>query len=126
VRSRLLKQLTENKRWELLVEIALYEQDADRALKLLKNLSTYQQASVKPKIAQISEPKVAIAIYEELVQAMIERKNRSAYQEAIQYLQAIRKLQKLPKTSKAWKQYIQGIREQYPKLKALHEELDRL
>jgi uncharacterized Zn finger protein len=126
VRSRLLKQLTENKRWNTLMEIAIYEQDAERALKLLKHLPTSQQSSVKLRIAQISEPKGAIALYEELMQMAIERKNRSAYQEAIQYLQSIQKLQKLPKTSKNWKQYIQHIRDQYPTLKALHSELDRL
>jgi uncharacterized Zn finger protein len=126
VRSRVLKQLTENKRWELLVEIAIDEQDADRALKLLKNLPAYQQTQSKLKIAQISEPKVAIAIYEELMQTTIGRKNGSAYQEAIRYLQAIQKLQKLPKTSKVWKQYVRDIREQYPTLRALHRELDRL
>jgi hypothetical protein len=126
VRSRLLKQLTERKQWQLLVEIAIHEQDGSQALKLLKNLPTHQQPKFKLAIAQVSEPTVAIAIYEELVHTTIQRKHRSAYQEAIQYLQSIQKLQKLPKTSKDWKQYIQRIRDQYPTLKALHSELDRL
>lgn len=126
VRSRVLKQLAEHKQWNLLVEIAIDERDADRALKLLKHLPAYEQTPLKVKIARISEPEVAIAIYEELVQMMIQRKQRSAYQEAAQYLQSIQKLRKLSKTSKVWKQYIQRIREQYPTLRALHQELDRL
>jgi uncharacterized Zn finger protein len=126
VRSRLLKQLTEKKRWDLLVEIAIAEKDADRALELAKNLPTYQRTPLKLKIAKISESKTAIAIYEELVQIAIARKNRSAYQEATRYLQSIQKLRKLTKTSKEWKQYIQHIRDQYPSLKALQSELDRL
>jgi uncharacterized Zn finger protein len=126
VRSRLLKQLTEKKRWDLLVEIAIDEKDADQALKLAKNLPTYQQTPLKLKIAKISDPKAAIAIYEELVHGAIARKNRSAYQEATQYLQSIQKLRKLAKTSKEWKQYIQRVRDQYPTLKALQSELDRL
>jgi uncharacterized Zn finger protein len=126
VRSRLLKQLTEKKQWQLLVEIAIHEQDGNQALKLLKNLPTYQQPKFKLAIAQVSEPTVAIAIYEELVHTTIQRKHRSAYQESVQYLQSIQKLKKLPKTSKDWKQYIQRIRDQYPTLKALHSELDRL
>ncbi len=126
VRSRLLKQLTEKKQWQLLVEIAIHEQDGNQALKLLKNLPTYQQPQFKLAIAPISEPTVAIAIYEELAHTTIQRKHRSAYQEAVQYLQSIQKLKKLPKTSKDWKQYIQRIRDQYPTLKALHSELDQL
>jgi hypothetical protein len=126
VRSRLLKQLTEKKRWDVLVEIAIDEKDADRALKLAKNLPTYQQTPLKLKIAKISESKAAIAIYEELVHIAIERKNRSAYQEATRYLQSIQKLQKLTKASKEWKQYIQRIRDHYPTLKALQSELDRI
>jgi hypothetical protein len=123
VRSRLLKQLTEKKRWDVLVEIAIAEKDADQALKLAKNLPAYQQTPLKLKIANISAPKAAIAIYEELVHIAIARKNRSAYQEATQYIQSI---QKLTKTSKEWQQYIQRIRDRYPSLKALHSELDRL
>jgi uncharacterized Zn finger protein len=124
LRNRLLKQLTEQKRWQLLVEIAIHEQDGKQALKLLKNLPTYQQSSLKLAIAQISEPTVAIAIYEELVHAMIERKHRSAYQEAVRYLQSIQKLKQVTKSSKEWKQYIQSIRDRYPTLKALQNELD--
>jgi uncharacterized Zn finger protein len=126
VRSRLLKQLTAKQQWQLLLEIAIHEQDGNQALKLLKNLPTHQQPKFKLAIAQVSEPTVAIAIYEELVHTTIQRKHRSAYQESIQYLQSIQKLQKLPKTAKDWKQYIQRIRDQYPTLKALHSELDRL
>jgi uncharacterized Zn finger protein len=126
VKLHLLKQLTEKKRWDLLVEIAIVEKDVDRALKLANNLSAYQQTPFKLKIAKISEPKAAIAIYEELVHIAIARKNRSAYQEATRYLQSIQKLQKLAKTSKDWKQYLQLIRDQYPSLRALHSELDRL
>jgi uncharacterized Zn finger protein len=126
LRSRLLKQLTEQKQWQLLVEIAIHEQDGNQALKLLKNLPTHRQTPLKLAIALISESAVAIAIYEELVHVTIERRNRSAYQEAVRYLQSIQKLQKLPKTSKDWKQYIQSIRDRYPTLKALQGELDRL
>jgi uncharacterized Zn finger protein len=126
VRSRLLKQLMEKKQWQLLVEIAIHEQDGNQALKPLKNLPTYQQSKFQLAIAQVCEPTVAIAIYEELVHTTIQRKHRSAYQEAARYLQSIQKLQKLPKTAKDWKQYIQRIRDQYPTLKALHSELDRL
>jgi uncharacterized Zn finger protein len=126
VRSRLLKQLKQDNHWNLLTEIAIYEQDGAQALKLLKKLPVYQQAPFKLEIAQISEPKVAIALYEELVHSAIELKNRSAYQKAVWHLQSIQKLQKLSKTSKDWKQYIQRIREQYPTLRALHSELARL
>jgi uncharacterized Zn finger protein len=126
VRSRLLKQLTEKKRWDVLVEIAIDEKDVDRALKLAKNLPTYQQTPLKLKIAKISESETAIAIYEELAHVSIERKNRSAYQEATRYLQSIQKLRKLTKASKDWKQYIQRMRDQYPSLKALQSELDRI
>jgi uncharacterized Zn finger protein len=126
VRSRLIKQLTQNKHWSLLIEIAIYEQEGAQALKLLKKLPVYQQTPLKLKIAQISEPKIAIALYEELVHTAIERKNRSAYQEAAGHLQSIQKLQKFSKNSKDWKQYIQRIREQYPTLKALHSKLAQL
>jgi uncharacterized Zn finger protein len=126
VRSRLLKHLKQSEKWSVLVEIAIYERDATQAIKLLKKLPTHQQATFKPAIAQVSEPEMAVALYQELVHTAIQRKNRLAYQEAIQYLQVMQKIQKLAKTSKAWKHYIQGIREQYPTLKALHSELERL
>jgi uncharacterized Zn finger protein len=121
-----LSRLESNGDRAAFTEIAIHEQDGNQALKLLKNLPTYQQPQFKLAIAPISEPTVAIAIYEELVHTTIQRKHRSAYQEAVQYLQKLQKLQKLPKTSKDWKQYIQRIRDQYPTLKALHSELDRL
>jgi uncharacterized Zn finger protein len=126
VRSRLLKQLTATKQWQLLAEIAIHESDLDQAIKLLKHLSRPQQISLKWEIAQVAPPKIAIPIYEELVHAAIERRNRSAYQEAVRYLQSIQKLKKAPKTAQEWQQYIQRIRDRYPTLRALQDELDRM
>jgi uncharacterized Zn finger protein len=126
VRSRLLKHLKQSEKWSVLIEIAIYERDATQAIKLLKKLPAHQQAPFKPAIAQVSEPAIAVALYGELVHSAIQRKNRPAYQEAVQYLRAMKKVQKLSKTSKDWQQYIQRIREQYPTLKALHSELEQL
>jgi uncharacterized Zn finger protein len=126
VRARLLKHLTEKKLWQLLIEIAIAEPDLDRAIKLVKNLPSYQQTQLKLKIAQLATPAIAIPIYEELVHGAIERKHRSAYQEAVRYLQAIQKCRKVSKTSQDWQKYIQHIRDQYPTLKALKNELDQI
>jgi uncharacterized Zn finger protein len=126
VRSRLLKQLTAAQQWEVLIRIAIYEQDGSHALKLIKNISPKQQGLFKLNIAPVCEPTVAISIYEELVHEAIAGKTRSAYQEAVGYLRSIRELWDVSKDSQEWQEYIEDLVAQYPTLKVLPQELDRL
>jgi hypothetical protein len=126
VRLRILKQLTAAQQWDALIRIAIYEQDGNHALKLIKNISPDQQGLFKLNIAPVCEPTVAISIYEELVHEAIAGKTRSAYQEAVGYLRSIRELWDVPKDSQEWQEYIEDLVAQYPTLKALPRELDRL
>lgn len=93
LQNKLFQQLETQNRVELWIDILLAEEDLDRAIELLAELKSYQQHSCLIKVAKVAEkqkPKAAIEIYQTIVTNLISNKNRSAYQQATEYLKTLR------------------------------------
>ncbi|MEW5717477.1 MAG: hypothetical protein AB1817_02505, partial [Chloroflexota bacterium] len=110
-----------------LVDIYLDEGDLDTAERIAKQ--TYFSGNIRLKIAQAAEkvdPRRAIALYQGLATGQIVGKNRSAYIQAVEYLQRVKKLYHKLGEDGAWDEYLAKLRNSYPTLRAFQEELGRL
>ncbi len=128
LKPEILQQLEAQKQIPQLVEIALHEQDIDRALTLLPQLQGWNTVEQTLKVAEAAEklkPEAAIALYRPIIADVIARKNRSAYQEAVRYLETVKLLHESLQQHASWQNYIQKIRTTYPTLRALQEELTK-
>lgn len=128
LRKQILQELQKSNKYALLIDIALHEQDGDRALALLKQSTDWSRISYRERVAKAIEktqPKEAIALYQPMVQQAIDGRSRSSYKSAAQYLQRIKAMYKALKQQANWQTYIQEIRTKNPTLRALHDELNK-
>ena len=128
IQEKIFEWLESHKRSDVLINIMLVEGKIDRAIELLVNISPYHQEEMQLNIAKAAEtkkPKVAIEIYKTCVTKLINNKNRSAYQRAIEYLKTIRSLYESLNQNANWDSYMATLRKTYPTLRALQEELTK-
>lgn len=114
-----------------LAEIYLYEQDWDAAVQLAQQKSNlYLNESLNILVAEgVKEHRTeaSIQLYQQLVHDHIERKNRDHYRIAARHARAIQSIYiSVLKDSAAWQRYITGLRQNYPRHRALQEELQDL
>lgn len=124
-RSSILKTFEQQKAWLMLLEIALYEQDLDRALELV---ARYPVGAYQVRVAQAVEktkPQAAIALHQQLVDQAIAQKSRSSYKTAAQYLKRMQPIFSATNTHHEWETYLQQIRSQYDRLPAFQDELNK-
>lgn len=127
VRSELLHAPEIEKKPHVLLEIALHEGDVARALELLPRVRSWGWRNYKESVAGVAEkerPEDAIALYKELVEEAIGRRQRKAYREAAAYLHRIRKLCQRTGAQENWEDYLAALRRKYARFPALQEELD--
>jgi uncharacterized Zn finger protein len=128
LKPEILQQLEVQKQIPQLIEIALHEQDIDRALALVLQLPGGQTVAQTLNVAAAAEklkPEAAIVLYRKIIADVIARKNRSAYQEAVRYLETVKSLYESLQQTARWQIYIKEIRAKYPTLRALQEELTK-
>lgn len=123
LRDQLVKALENQKQTGILIDIALHEQDIDRALTLLSRFPSLGYQQKVATAAEKTHPRDAISIYEQLANQAISERNRDSYQVAAQYLQQVKALHETLKTQVEWKAYIQTLRSQYTNFRALQDEL---
>ena len=135
LRPRILSGLEHDGQFAVLVDIYLDEGEHDKALDALASLKargskgwvySYPGDYVL-KVAEAVEkthPREAIALYRELAEKLIEMTNRSAYREAVEFLKRARDLYRAIGAADEWEQYIAALRAQYPRRRALQEELE--
>jgi uncharacterized Zn finger protein len=70
-----------------------------------------------------SDPREAVALFRELVKQVIGGRQRSAYQEALQYLKCVKALYKSVNVQSHWDAHVQSLCTQYEHLPALYDEL---
>ncbi|MBF2053692.1 MAG: SWIM zinc finger family protein [Candidatus Sericytochromatia bacterium] len=71
-------------------------------------------------------PEAYLKGWQQMVTQYIELRNRSAYQEAVKLLKKLQPLMcKQLKAPAGWADYLTQLRQQYPTLRALHDELDK-
>jgi hypothetical protein len=132
VRADALNKLEQERKIGALIELALHEGDVARALSLLPRVKEappgWFYRDYRAEVARAAEreqPEAAINIYQQLAESAIERRSRGAYQEAVEQLKRAKKLAERVDGAVRWQGYVQHLRERYPTLRALQEELSK-
>lgn len=112
---------------DLLAAIYLYEEEWDAALRVAADPQRYGMTSVKQLVAdgvKTQRPNEALALFRQLVQEQIERKERQAYALAARYAAEIKEIyHAMLHDDAAWQCYIADIRKRYANRPALKDEL---
>ncbi len=130
IRAEALAVLEREENAGALIEIALEEGDVARALELLPREKTPGRLFTDhrwevAKAAEKSFPQAAIALYQELAERSIGHRSREAYRQAAEDLKRARKLSEKINAQAEFQAWAQNLRDRYPALRALHDELDR-
>jgi uncharacterized Zn finger protein len=126
VRAEVLAEIERAGRFEALVEIALHEGDAARALELLPRAKGWSANNLRMKVARAAEkdlPHEAIRLYLERVEQEIAGRTRGSYNTAASTLKKVKPLFVKLRTRRAWAEYIKLLRESHKNLPALQDEL---
>jgi hypothetical protein len=128
LRKEVLAKLEHRKIFTTLIEIALHEGDTIRALALLPHVKAgwsygHNYQIDVARAAEKDFPQEAITLYKAKIDQLIEQRGRGSYSEAAEVLKGVKTLyQKLNKLSE-WNGYINALRTQHTKLRALQKEL---
>jgi len=137
LRPELLAFVEQKGKTTLLIEIAIDEEEIDKALELLKKLkktglygysytSGYTGPSIELAVARAAKkthPHEAIQIYQQRAERLIAEKSRKSYQGACTQLVEAKSLYKELGEDKTWANYISSLRQQYKHLPALRDEM---
>jgi uncharacterized Zn finger protein len=130
----MLDKLSQNKRFGLLVEIYLEEDEIDQALKALEQARAsvrqrweypYSLEITVAKAAEESRPEQAIQLYMNQIKRLINLRGRGNYIEAIKYLKVVRGLYKRLGRLEDWKALLISLRQENRKLRAFQDELNK-
>lgn len=122
LRLKLLKTLSSNRCYSLLIDIHVDEGEIDEALKTLKRGKALG-AGYLLKVARAAErsrPAEAIELYQQLAERLIAARGRENYREACDFL---RRIKGLLGEGEAWRSYLAELRERNRNLRALQDEL---
>lgn len=128
VRTGLLKELEKEKRIGPLIEIAVHEGDAVRALELQPIAVREGWGDYREEVARIAEkerPLQAIALYRGLAADAITQRQRQAYAHAAAFLRRAKALSERVGCGKEWQGYLAVLRKEHLRLRALQDELNR-
>jgi uncharacterized Zn finger protein len=128
IHPRLLKFLEKAQNTQMLIKIALDEDDIDKALALIKvqQKSAYGYNTLPIEVARAAEktrPRAAIEIYQQYAEHLIDQRGRENYQLAASYLSRVRQLYQNLGERGTWANYITTLRDRNRNLRALKEEL---
>lgn len=127
VREQLLADLEAAKHRGLRIEIAIHEQDIDRALELLPPGTPSSPGSgMDLQVAEAAEakrPQAALEIYRVQAEGLIKAQGRGNYQRACELLGKVRALYKKQGQEPAWIAYRDDLHERFRRLSAFQQEL---
>jgi uncharacterized Zn finger protein len=134
VRPEIIRQLEHSEQFEVLTRVHLHDQEWDAAWDTLARLP---QRSPKGwmnwsrldfEVAERSRharPHKAIPVYVDYARREINARNRNHYAQAAIYLAVVRDLYQPLDDEQAWRGLISGIREEFRRLPALQDELNK-
>ncbi len=125
-RDEALKVMEHKKEIGVLIEIALDEEDVARALELLPKLPRWDWHDYRGEVAKAAEPAFpgeAVRIYREMVESVIERRQRDQYGSAVKLLCRMRELYQRLNDSIGWISYLTALKTRCTRFTALKEEL---
>lgn len=129
LQNTIKQQLAEQEKWQLLIDIALWEVNIDLILDLLPKLDKQDKSTTLCKTIQTlktNQPAKIIPIYQEFVEVMIAEKQRKSYQAATGYLLTIKQLYEKINQLPAWDKYIKQLRFRHISLRAFNDELKKV
>ncbi|NEQ99436.1 MAG: hypothetical protein F6K30_22485 [Cyanothece sp. SIO2G6] len=129
-------QLTEASNWLMLLDIAIHEKDAPDTFLWFNRIKPGQQVRYREPVADViatHKPGKAIALYNQMVDELIQRKHRSAYRQAIPYLRKSKavylameqKKEQMISSQGDWADALQALLQKYPTLRAFHDEVKK-
>ena len=121
-------QLVDGSKWLMLLDIALHEHDAPGTLLWFKRIEPWQRVRYREAVADViatHEPEAAIALYQQLADELIERRNRSAYRQAIPYLRRAKAVYLAMEQAEEWRNTLQALLQKYPTLRAFKDEVKK-
>jgi len=125
----LLTFLRKNQHTELLIQIALDEDDTDEILKLVQSAGSPLKNETIDRIVELVataeeiQPDVAVHFYQRYVAYIISYRNRQAYELASRFLIKIRTLYEKLGKDEVWTRYIARLYERNSNLQALKKVL---
>ena len=126
-RKEILTRLTQKEEYELLTRIYLLENDVETALETLPKVRFGGNLAIEvARAAEETHPRQSLNIYQQKVERLITARGRDNYAQAAEYLKRVQALFIQLKETENWQDYIQGIRNQKPRLPALPDELKRV
>jgi len=126
VRAEVLAGLERAGRLDALVEIALHEGDAARAIELLPRATGGSATHLRMRVAEAAEkdlPHEAVRLYLERVEREIAGRSRGSYNAAASVLRKVKPLFIKLHNRAAWAEQIKSLRESNKHLPALQDEL---
>jgi len=124
-RPEFLTFLRKNQHTELLIQIALDEDDTDEILKLVQAAGSPIKSESIDRIIELvataeeTQPDVALHFYQRYVAYIISHRNRQAYELASRFLIKIRALYEKLGKDEVWTRYIARLYERNSNLRAL-------
>lgn len=121
--------------WSALVELSLDEDDIGAALDAFASCREHGETGggmtedLLLRLVEAAEqdfPDRVADLYRQLAEGRIERRQRSDYKVAAKYLASAKDLLETQGRTEEWRDLISYVREGYPTLRALQEELDNL
>ncbi len=131
VRPEIIRQLEHNKEFEVLTRVYLCDQEWDAAWDTLAQVWQRSGARVTSldfevaKRSRHARPRRAIPIYVDYARREIGQRTRANYAQAAAYLSVVRDLYRQLGDEKSWQALIRGIREEFRRLPALQDELNK-
>lgn len=132
--QEVIKHLQECNHNYLLIEVYLDEKKLKKAMKILEQMAQQavdhygdtQYTLLALRVATLVRhpyPQFALKIYQEIVQYLIEERNRESYQRASDHLHIIRSIYQDLQQTENWNHYLKDLLQTYRRLKALKDEL---
>lgn len=134
VRLEIIRQLEANEDFAVLTRVYLHDQEWDAAWDTLARKPKHSQkgwisrSRLDFEVAERSRharPRKAIPVYMDYAQREIARRNRGSYAQAAIYLTVVRDLYRQLGEEEAWDAVISGIRDEFRRLPALQDELNK-
>ncbi|HMA83716.1 MAG TPA: SWIM zinc finger family protein [Candidatus Thermoplasmatota archaeon] len=131
LRKELIKNLSDEKQYELLTRIYMDEKHIDLALKTVKqipmdrwNFPRFLLIEVA-KASEQTKPFESIRLYSQMAEHFIELRGRNNYQTACTYLSKAKRVYQQINDIQQWNVYIESLRDEHDNLPAFLDELSK-
>lgn len=135
VRKTIIKDLEKREQYALLVQAYLHDEEWDAAWKLLPkalnrkaNPYGWWGEDLEFRVAEKSchaLPEKALPVYIRSIRGHIDARNRDAYAQAAELLVEVQEMYDQTDDEESWLKLIEGIRQEFKKLRALQDELNK-